>query len=286
VIRCLVARRPIVLIETEGLQARPRWPLAQALGESGATLTSLVPAQLDGLLSDETWRPPASLRAVLVGGAACPQSLRRRAIVRGVPVLVSYGMTETFGQVATALLSESDSTLETETDFATAIGPPLPGITIIAGTQHAPTAIEVGGPLCMTGYLGEEPLLEPKVVSSDDGWLDARGHLHVVGRRDDLIISGGYKIAPLALDEELRRTTGIVDACAFAIDDPRFGQVVAAALVVSEEFDLEHARQQWAASLPPHQRPRAVVITHRLPLGANGKVDRRAVALLQPCVVL
>jgi o-succinylbenzoate---CoA ligase len=275
VVRCLVARRPVVVLEETAGQAP--WPLAVALASSAATLTSLVPAQLSSLLGDESWRPPSALRAVLVGGASCPPSLRRRARDRGVPVRVSYGMTETFGQVATA---------EAPSDDDTAIGPPLPGVVLRAGTADAPAVIEVRGAMCMTGYLGEPPLLDPHVVSNDDGWIDADGTLHVVGRRDDVIITGGYKVAPLHVEELLRGHGDVLDACVFAVPDPRWGQVIAAVLVVAATFSLDHATLRWAGSLPPQQRPRQISIAEHLPLGANGKVDRIAAAALprQPVI--
>ncbi len=277
VIRCLVARKPLVLVETSGPQvgpqpgpqARPQWPLAEALAASATTWTSLVPTQLTALLDDETWQPPPSLRGVLVGGAACPPSLRRRALARGLPILVTYGMTETFGQVATATAPHDD---------ASAIGPPLPGIAITAGTAAAPARIELAGAVCMTGYLGEPPLLEPRVATNDDGFLDERGHLHVLGRRDDIIITGGENVSPLAVEEMLRGTPHLVDACVFGLPDPRWGQVIGAALVVSPTFELASAIAHWAQALPPSHRPRAIAFTAQLPLGATGKVDRRAAA--------
>jgi O-succinylbenzoic acid--CoA ligase len=278
IVRCLAARKPIVLVETDA-EARPPWPLAGALATSGTTLTSLVPAQLTALLDDEGWRAPAALRALLVGGAATPPSLRRRALARGLPILVTYGMTETFGQVATAL-PQAPGAPRGDTAADSAIGPPLPGVTLTAGTAAAPAAIEIRGAVCMSGYLGEPPLPEPRVLTSDDGFLDARGHLHVVGRRDDIIITGGNNVSPLAVEEELRATPGVADACVFAVPDPRWGQLVAAAVVVTAAFTLEAALADWAIRLPPSHRPRALVRVEHLPLGATGKVDRRAAAAL------
>lgn len=280
IVRCLVARKPIALVETDA-DARPVWPLADALAASATTLTSLVPTQLTSLLDDEHWRAPPSLRAILVGGAATPPSLRRRALARDLPILVTYGMTETFGQVATALpRAEAVPDPESVSDPNSAIGPPLPGVTLRAGTASSPAPIEILGAVCMTGYLGEPPLPSPRLVTNDDGFLDARGHLHVVGRRDDIIITGGSNVSPLAVEEDLRATPGVVDACVFALPDPRWGQLVAAALVVAPAFSLDAALAHWAAHLPPSHRPRALVLTARLPLGATGKVDRRAAAAL------
>lgn len=283
VVRCLAARRPIVLVEEAG----EAWPLAEALASSATTLTSLVPTQLTALLDDPAWRSPPALRAVLVGGAACPPSLRRRAAERGVPILVTYGMTETFGQVATALadgdaaraaLAASDPDRDSDPD--TAIGPALLGVTLIAGTRQHPARIEIRGDVCMTGYLGEPALPARHLITNDDGWLDERGHLHVAGRRDDIIITGGANVSPLAVEEELRKTPGVIDACVFALPDERWGQIVAAALVTDPAaFTLDEALAHWS-NLPASQRPRAVHLLARLPQNATGKLDRRALAQL------
>lgn len=273
IVRCLAARRPVVLVE----ETAP-WPLAAALAASATTLTSLVPTQLTALLDDAAWRSPPSLRAVLVGGAACPPSLRQRAAARGVPILVTYGMTETFGQVATAPLPQAVTDPVPDPD--TAIGPALLGVTLVAGTRAHPAPIEIRGDVCMTGYLGEPPLpLPPRIVTNDDGWLDAGAVLHVAGRRDDIIITGGSNVSPLTVEEDLRQTPGVVDACVFPIPDARWGQLVAAALVTTADFSLAAALTHWA-TLPAQHRPRALHLLPRLPLNATGKVDRRAIAAL------
>jgi o-succinylbenzoate---CoA ligase len=300
VVRCLVARRPVVLLE----ERAALWPLADALAHPRVTLTSLVPTQLAGLLDDARWRPAAALRAVLVGGAACPPSLRRRAAARGLPLLATYGMTETFGQVATArpppplpptraaaaVGAAEPAVAATTTDAPPAdddaIGPGLPGVTLRAGTAADPGPIEIAGDVCMTGYLGEPPLPAPRLIAEDDGWIDARGDLHVVGRRGDLINTGGYKVGPLLLEEELRLTPGVRDACAFAVPDARWGQVIGVALTVAPTFELAAAAAYWAAALPAAYRPRALIVVEQLPVGATGKVDRRAAAQLAPRVAV
>lgn len=331
-VRSLAARRPIVLLEEAA-----DWPLAQALAESRATLASLVPAQLAAVLDDPRWRPPPSLRAVLVGGAACPPSLQQRARARGLPLLVTYGMTETLGQVATALppdfapnsasasasasapisvsapdsdsVSASASASDSASDSVSAsdsastsvsasvpasasasasalplpstqIGPPMPGVLLWAGTAAAPSRIIVAGPTCMIGYLGEPAARDGRVHTADLGWLDERGLLHVLGRADDLITTGGHKVAPSLIEEAARGLAGVRDAYAFGLADDRWGQVIALALAVAPPFELEAAATHWRASLPAHLRPRRVALLATLPRNPNGKVDGAAVRAL------
>jgi o-succinylbenzoate---CoA ligase len=269
VVRCLAARRPIVLCDREfdrdvvaGLLAR-------------ATLASLVPAQLAALLDDPGWRPPAGLRAVLLGGAAASPALLDRAAERGVPFLTSYGMTETLGQLATAA---ADRAGDPRAPLV-----PLPGVSLAAGTAAAPAPIVVRAAMLATRYL-DGAAIAPAFTTADLGYLEA-GALRVVGRRDDVIVTGGENVHPAAIEAVLAATPGVRAACAFGQPDDRWGQVVAAALVVEPAFDPVAAAARWHAALPPHARPRRLAICANLPTLPSGKVDRRAAAALAGAAV-
>ena len=264
VVRCLAARKPVVLCEGD---FDPRL-VAHMLER--CTLASLVPTQLAALLDDPAWRPPARLRAVLLGGAAAPPALLARAADRGVPFLTTYGMTETFGQIATA-----------PPDRAGDPGAPLvalPGVAIEAGVPGEPAPIVVRGPMLATGYLGGAAIA-PAFTTADLGAL-AGGALTIAGRSDDVIITGGENVHPQAIEAALAATPGVRAACAFGVPDERWGQVVGAALVVEPAFDAAAARAHWRTALPAHARPRRLALCDALPLRPSGKVDRRAAATL------
>ncbi len=264
-VRCLAARRPIVMLEGDFDVARVR----RLLVDRRVTLASLVPAQLAALLDDPAWRPPAHLRAVLLGGAAAPPVLLAAAAARGGPGLVTYGMTETFGQIATAPLARAgdpDAPLV-----------PLAGVAIAGGTREHPAALRIRAPMLATAYLDGTPIA-PEHVTSDLGYVD--GAVHIAGRADDVIITGGENVHPLAVEAIVAATPGVRSACAFGIADPRWGQIVAVAVVVGREFALADALAQWRAALPSHARPRQLAILDALPLLPTGKPDRRATALL------
>lgn len=256
VARCAAAGVPIELLEREA-------DLATALAR--CTLASLVPAQLVQLLADPAWRSPPELRAVLLGGAAAPRALLAEASARGMPVLVTYGMTETFGQVATA--PEPHGPLVA-----------LPGVPLFAGTREVPARITITGETLATCYLDGTPIA-PAFVTADLGFVE-NGVLHVVGRADDMIITGGENVHPLQIEGVLAATPGVRAACAFGIADDQWGQVVGAAIAVEGQFDVEAASAQWHAQLPPHARPRQLAIVTGLPQLPGGKVDRRAAAAL------
>lgn len=261
VIRCLAAGVPIELVPAGG-------DLAAHLAT--CSLASLVPAQLAALLDDPTWRPPPQLRAVLLGGAAAPPALLAAAAARGVPFLTTYGMTESFGQVATMSPDRAGD--------PTAPLVALPGVALAAGTRDAPAPIRVRGALLALQYLDGAPIA-PEFTTRDLGFFNGAA-LHVIGRADDVIISGGAKVHPQHVEAVASATPGVHSACVFAIPDARWGQLVAVALATSAAFDLDAAAAHWHASLPPPARPRFAALTDRLPLSPNGKLDRRAAAEL------
>jgi O-succinylbenzoic acid--CoA ligase len=227
------------------------------------TIVSLVPTQLAALL-DLEWRPPSHLRAVLLGGAAAPPALVESALARGIPVLATYGMTESFGQIATAVVPG---------------GPlvPLPGVHLTAGTRDAPAPIVVEAPMLARRYLDGRDIA-PRFTTADLGSLDT--HLVVVGRADDVIITGGENVHPAQVEAVVATTPGVRAAVAFGVADDRWGQIVGAALVAEPWFEAAAAEAYWRARLPSFARPRRWMLVDALPLLANGKVDRRAAARL------
>ncbi|MDQ3334002.1 MAG: AMP-binding protein [Myxococcota bacterium] len=255
VVRCLAARRALVLAGDS---------LADSLAR--CTLASLVPTQLAQLLDDPAWTPPPKLRAILLGGAAAPPSLLAAAAARGVPFLTTYGMTESFGQVATAPLDRAGQ--------PSAPLVPLGHVTLRAGTPDDPQPIRVRSSALARRYLDGEPIA-PAFTTADLGYLDG-GALHVVGRADDMIITGGENVHPQQIEAVLAATPGVRAACAFGVDDERWGQRVACAIAVDLTFDLGPALARWHATLPPHARPREVATVETLPTSPNGKLDRRA----------
>jgi O-succinylbenzoic acid--CoA ligase len=256
VIRCLVARMPLVLHEGD-FDARA---VAALMLEARVTLASLVPTQLAALLDDPAWRAPAHLRAVLLGGAAAPPALVDAALARGVPVLQTYGLTETFGQLATA--REPGGPLV-----------PLPGVEIAGGSP-----LRVRGPMLARCYL-DGAAIAPELVTADLGEVHD-GVLRVYGRADDVIITGGENVHPAEVEAVLAATPGVRAAAVFGVVDERWGQVVAAALATAPGFDAASARERWHAALAPHALPRRIAFVDELPQLPNGKLDRRAIAAL------
>jgi O-succinylbenzoic acid--CoA ligase len=136
--------------------------------------------------------------------------------------------------------------------------------------------IRIRGPMLATAYLDGEPIA-PELVTADVGTL-AGDALHLHGRRDDVIVTGGENVHPIEVEAVLAATPGVHAACVFGSPDEHWGQVVAAAIV--GDFDLATARAHWHDQLPAHARPRRLARVAALPHTSSGKIDRRRAAEL------
>lgn len=279
--RCLAVRGTAV-IETGRLRFDVA-ALCRRIVDRRLTLLSLVPTMLHRLLDERPdWRPPEHLRAVLVGGAPASPSLLRRARARGWPVLATYGATETCAQVAT---QRPGAAVET------GCGPPLAGVEV----RIEDGGIEVRGPSLASGYAravegegGARMTLHD--ARNRDGWLrtgdlgrlDEEGHLHVIGRRDLAILSGGEVVAPEEVEAVLEAHPAVAEACVFGVADERWGERVVAVVVpaVPESGLLGDVTAHLEAQLASFKRPKRLAFTEALPRLASGKVDRRTVATL------
>ena len=261
--RCLLARRPVVL--GEGLD-----PVATValMHEAGVTLASAVAPQLQRLLDGGA--VPPQLRAVLVGGGPCPEPLLRRARKAGWPVLATYGLTETCSQVATQDPAEARNVGDVGAT-------PLPGVEL----RVTDGRIEVRGAMLMSGYYPRgrhaEPLGEDGFLDTGDlGRLDERGRLVVLGRADEVIVTGGEKVFPGEVERALAACPGIAAALVVGVEADPWGQVVAALLVAGPRGPAAPDQlSESLAGLAPFKRPRLVAWVDALPLGPNGKPDRR-----------
>jgi len=262
--------------------------LWRSLHAQHVTLVSLVPTMLHRLLEaygDQPW--PASLRTILLGGASAPPELLARASQRGLPVAVTYGLTEAASQVATA--APHDARLKPGS-----VGRPLMWTQIrVVDDQGTPLPpgetgeIQVKGPTVMAGYDGEPEatrrvLQDGWLATGDLGYLDADGDLWVVQRRSDLIISGGENVYPSEVEAVLRQHPDVAQACVVGLADAEWGQRVAAAIVprpgtmpASQDL-IQFCRQH----LGGYKVPKIIRIVHALPQTAAGKILRRAVPRL------
>ncbi|MFI7678645.1 o-succinylbenzoate--CoA ligase [Actinophytocola sp. NPDC049390] len=224
--------------------------------------TSLVPTQLLRLLDDpEGLDALRSFDAVLLGGAATPGPLLTRARAAGVTVSTTYGMSETAGGCVYD-------------------GRPLDGVRVrVSGTVH------LAGPVLASGYR-----LDPAATAEAfaDGWfrttdlgeLRPDGTLHVLGRADFMINTGGVKVAPAAVEDVLTAQPGVAEACVVDLPSEEWGQLVAAAVVPTDPANPPEVSTLRAAvreRLGGPAVPKIVRFSDHLPSRGPGKVDRNGV---------
>lgn len=251
--------------------------VARALGELTVTHLSLVPAMLHGLLAAGA-RPPGSLRAVLLGGAATPPDLADRALEAGWPIALTYGLTEAGSQVTTSTPSEvragDRSTGVPLSGVEVRIRPPGQAAAAPAGAP-APGHIEVRGDTLFRGYVGEPARPAAAWFATGDlGRLDEQGRLEVTGRLRDRIVSGGANVDPTQVEAVLAAHPEVGEAAVIGLPDERWGQVVVA-VVAGDDPGLPARLDPWCRErLSGPRLPRRWEMLHRLPRTATGKVDR------------
>jgi o-succinylbenzoate---CoA ligase len=230
------------------------------------TLVSLVATTLTRLLDAGLERPPA-LRCALTGGGPVPVALLERACAAGVPVSLTYGMTEACSQVTTLPLAAVGSR---------SVAPATAGPALFCTRVRtaADGEIEVAGPTLARGVAGEDGWLR----TGDIGRLNGEGSLSVTGRKADTIVSGGENVAPTEVEAVLEEHPCVLEAAAVGRADGRWGEAVTALVVVRNGAKLhgEELRAHCAARLAPYKVPKEVALVEGpLPRTRSGKLLRR-----------
>ena len=261
-------------------------------GSTGPRLyVSLVPTQLVRVLRDPAAsRALSTADAVLLGGAAADPALLARARGSGITVVTTYGMSETGGGCVYD-------------------GRPLDGVALSIRDPDADGIgrVLVSGPVLAEGYLQPVDRTPDDIgeafqdrsgrrvlATSDRGRLRPDGRLEVLGRLDDVIITGGLKVEPRHVEEALTGIDGVAEACVVGLPDEQWGGLVAAAVVLEPPAGQKGSggpddrrrpdgvalREAVRSRLDGAHAPKRIVILESLPLRPSGKVDRRAVTRL------
>ena len=234
--------------------------------------TSLVPTQLQRLLDAPSADTLAALRrfnGILLGGAPASPELLAAAREAGLKVVTTYGSAETCGGCVYD-------------------GEPIDGVAVKLGEDGR---ILLGGATIASGYLDSPELTEQAFVQADGlrwyrtndlGELDADGRLTVLGRADDVVISGGLKISAAHVQAELEKLDGVLAAFVTGVPSAEWGQALAAYVAVAdsspEGIRAFCARAPWAPALG-HLAPKTVLAAAELLMLPNGKPDRLGMAV-------
>jgi fatty-acyl-CoA synthase len=231
----------------------------------------------------------SSLETLIYGAApATPARVAEAVDVLGPVLLQAYGQTESVG-MGTSLLATEHSA-DAEDPRLTTIGRPVQGMAVgVLDEDGNPCATGTVGELClqspavMSGYW-RQPALTAEALAG--GWLhtgdmavrDDAGFFHIVDRKKDMIISGGFNVYPKEVEDVIALDPDVAMAAVVGLPDDRWGEAVTA-YVVSRPGgrpDAQRIIDSVRAAKGPHQAPKAVYFVEALPLTALGKVDKKA----------
>lgn len=234
---------------------------------SGAPLfTAMVPAQLQRILDDVESMPELgemmrSFSRILVGGQSIPTDLMERSQHAGYSVTKTYGSAETSGGCVW--------------DHA-----PIGDVVV----QEIEGRLAVSGSVIAHSYLGNESRTRESFrerdgvrwyFTDDAGSVDEHGRVHVRGRLDDVIVSGGVKVALGTIETVLHNRLGVTDAVVVGAANDQWGHVPV--VVTTRVLDLAAMRSAVGAELGAEARPHTVVQVAEMPLLGSGKPDRLAI---------
>ena len=253
---------------------------------------SMVPTMLLALLEESFFRVQFNFKGLLLGGGPISLSLINEATTRGIPIVISYGMTETFGQIV------ANPTLRSGGMYI-----PKKSVGVIFRDNEMEirdengqtiSALESGriwlkGPQVFDGYL--DPAQNEGVFDMD-GWFDTgdfghinrKGQLYIEARRTDLIITGGENVNPYQVEEELKMYPDIAEAAIIGVPDKKWGQRVVAFLVLDPEADTEPTSSRLAEFLRNKLRsfsiPKEYILISHLPKTGTQKIKRQELRTL------
>lgn len=227
------------------------------------SLLSVVPSQMIHILDNLDAMPP--IDAILVGGSPIPDSLRKRIETSGLNVWETYGMTETASHIALRKVASYDPERTGTNAFE-----PLPGITLFLAETHG-----LSDRLNETGRLGIRIAGWKEIVTNDIAELLPDGRFIILGRSDNVIISGGRKIHP----EELENRMSLFLDFPFFLtseEDEKWGRRL---LLIAETDPSRNSVQEILSkcreNLQGFETPKSVRFVNSLPRTPNGKIKRK-----------
>jgi len=272
----LLAARPIVMLKRFSIEG---WHAA--IVEHRPILGGLPPPAIRAVLDSDIPREDlSSLRAMIAGTAPVDPDLVDAFLERfGIPILVTYGATEFAGAVAGWTAKDFRASWA---DKKGSVGRAFPGVRL--------QVVDDDGRVLGAGQTGRLQVASAQVGDSAENWvttsdlahIDADGYLYIDGRADDVIVRGGFKIAPETVVRALRSHEAVADAAVAGLPDQRLGQVPVAAVQVKDGATVtgEALREHCRSTLTPYEVPVSVFVVDELPRSAALKVDRRRLIAL------
>jgi O-succinylbenzoic acid--CoA ligase len=237
-------------------------PVLAALRGGEVTVVSLVATMLARLLDAGLSNPPR-LRCALTGGGPVGVPLLQRARAAGVPVSLTYGLTEACSQVTTTPIAAVERG-----------GRPSRPLFCTRVRIAADGEVMVAGPIVAAGSRASDGWLR----TGDLGAFDEEGGLLITGRKADVIVSGGENVAPAEVEAVLEQHPDVLEAAVVPRADGRWGEAVTAIVVArpGHAIDRESLRGHCARALAPYKVPKQFLLSDGpLPRTDSGKLLRR-----------
>jgi O-succinylbenzoic acid--CoA ligase len=259
------------------------WEAAHQLSKNNQVVAaSLVPAMLKRLFKIEDFTTHDQFQAILLGGGAVSPDLLEKCFINNIPVITSYGMTETCAQVAANPLFSKPGN-ENRLQSAGRIFDS--NEVEIRGQKNRPVeagisgSVWLKGPQIFDGYFDETSKkidAENWFSTADYGKLDENGWLTIEARRTDLIITGGENVSPREVEMALENMEGVKEAAVFGLPDEKWGQRVVAAVVMASpgNIEAEMLKSSLKKELPAFKIPKQFLFVDELPRTPNGKIKR------------
>ena len=244
---------------------------------------SLVPTMLKRLLSASKFRTHQAFKAILLGGGPIDAELLETCINQNIPVIPSYGMTETCAQIAANPLYELPENRNRLKSVGTLFSP---NAIKILDKNHQPVdqgasgTIWLKGPQVFDGYASVTADKsfdhEGWFNTGDFGRLDNENQLYIEARRTDLIITGGENVSPVEVETVLQELNFIKEAAIFGMPDPEWGQKVVAAVVFegNQVKSEQKILKTLKGKIEPYKLPKKIIHVAALPRTETGKIKR------------
>ncbi len=266
----------------------------EACRRRGVSTLSLAPTMLAMLLEHPEYAPAdlSGLRTIGYGASAMPVDLLLRT-ARDTEVGFSggYGMTELSGSISFLDVEAHHKALEGDAELLASVGKPVSGVEIVLVDDEGNVVVSgdrgeilVRGNQVMKGYW-DDPVATASAMqrgwlrTGDIGSFDASGHLYIVDRKKDMILTGGENVASREVEEVLAKHPHVNTAAVVGLPDQRWGEKVCALVVPSQGVvpDVEALLEFCRERLARFKSPKIIAVAEIMPVNANGKIDKRQV---------
>lgn len=250
---------------------------------------SLVPTMLKRLLETPGFYVHKKFKAILMGGGPIDQDLIEQCATKGIPLVPSYGMTETCAQIVANPLLKPSGTYGPMKSVGQVFSP---NRIQIRDEQKEPVGVNTSGeiwlkgPQVFDGYLNRdnEPYFDDDgwFKTGDYGYLNANNQLFIESRRSDLIVTGGENVSPYEVESELKKIDPISEAAVIGLPDEEWGQRVVAVVVAKtkQSINSENIQQKLKERITSFKIPQEIIQTDSLPKTRTGKIVRTELAKL------